>query len=97
MAKKRGKPSAGTGNEEGLRAAVESCAVTLMDSARLCRDLAVRQEGAATPWEKIVAAMDRIAVNTKVLEGLRPNAVDAATEQQEDTKDDRDARAPSAR
>jgi hypothetical protein len=95
MAKKRGKPSRGAGREEGLRAAVESCAVTLMDSARLCRDLARQREGVVTPWEEIVGAMDRIAVNTKVLEGLRANAADAATEQQEDTKDDREGAAGS--
>lgn len=89
MARKGRAPSSGTGSEEGLRAAVESCAGTLMDSARLCRDMARPEKGALIPWEDIVEAMDRLAVNTKVLEGLRPSVVRAAERQEPDTKDDR--------
>ena len=81
-------PRPGRKSEEELRADVESCAGMLIDSARLCRLMARPREGVLHPWEDVIAAMDRVAANTKALEGLRPQIVEAARKTEEDTSGD---------
>ena len=81
-------PSSRMGSEEELRAAVESYAGKLMDSARLCRLMARPREGVHHPWDDVIAAMDRVAVDTGALEGLRPQIVEAARKREEDTSGD---------
>ena len=88
MAKQGRVPSPRMGSEEELRAAVESHAVKLMESARLCRLMARRREGIPHPWDDVVAAMERIADDTRALEGLLPQVVEAARKTEEDTSGD---------